>query len=318
MKRFKNILFVAEQDRADVAALRQAVALANSNEALLTVVGVVEMSERERKSKDSKTRELIDTMVDLRREELNKLVEVVCASNPRLAVEVLVGNPFLEVTREVLRAERDLVIKSVDKVDGLVQLYSGTDMKLLRKCPCPVWLIKSTQNEGYARIIAGIDYSGSARDGDAMNAQILQMASSLALSSGAELHVVHAWSLPHEDFMRSSRSGLTLEEVESLVQTEATSRRRWVDQLVSQHATGTAEREGKPLELHVHLPRGEAGQLIPALSEKLSADLVVMGTVGRTGIPGLLIGNTAELVLHQIQCSVLTVKPQGFQTPVKL
>ncbi|MEM9388167.1 MAG: universal stress protein [Pseudomonadota bacterium] len=318
MNRFHNILFVADQDRADTAALRQAVELANSNDAELTVVGIVEMSERERRSKDTKTRELIETMTSVRREALEQLAEAVAAGNPRLKVEVLVGNTFLEVTREVLRNERDLVIKTVDKVDGLMQLYTGTDMKLLRKCPCPVWLIKSTAVEGYRRIIAGLDYSGSRRDGDAMNAQILQMASSLAIRSGAHLDVVHAWSLPHEDFMRSARSGLTAGEVESLVESEDLSRHRWVDQLVAENAAATAEREGKALEITTHLPRGEAGQLIPALAESLAADLVVMGTVGRTGIPGLLIGNTAELVLHQIQCSVLAVKPQGFQTPVKL
>ena len=43
-----------------------------------------------------------------------------------------------------------------------------------------------------------------------------------------------------------------------------------------------------------------------------------MGTVGRTGIPGLFIGNTAETVLRQVHCSVLTVKPEGFETPVRL
>jgi len=43
-----------------------------------------------------------------------------------------------------------------------------------------------------------------------------------------------------------------------------------------------------------------------------------MGTLSRTGISGLLIGNTAEKVLRQVDCSVLIVKPDGFITPVKL
>jgi len=50
----------------------------------------------------------------------------------------------------------------------------------------------------------------------------------------------------------------------------------------------------------------------------LQADLVVMGTVARTGIAGWLIGNTAEAILEQLQCSVLAVKPHGFVSPVKL
>lgn len=57
---------------------------------------------------------------------------------------------------------------------------------------------------------------------------------------------------------------------------------------------------------------------MPQLIKDLGAELVVMGTVGRTGIPGFIIGNTAETILNQIECSVLAVKPDGFVTPVTL
>jgi nucleotide-binding universal stress UspA family protein len=43
-----------------------------------------------------------------------------------------------------------------------------------------------------------------------------------------------------------------------------------------------------------------------------------MGTVARTGISGFFMGNTAETILNQLDCSVLAVKPQGFVTPVTL
>jgi len=46
--------------------------------------------------------------------------------------------------------------------------------------------------------------------------------------------------------------------------------------------------------------------------------LVVIGTVGRSGVPGLLIGNTAEKVLSTVDCSVLTLKPEGFETPIEV
>jgi nucleotide-binding universal stress UspA family protein len=41
-----------------------------------------------------------------------------------------------------------------------------------------------------------------------------------------------------------------------------------------------------------------------------------MGTVGRTGIPGFFIGNTAEEVLQTTTASVLAVKPKDFISPV--
>ena len=39
-----------------------------------------------------------------------------------------------------------------------------------------------------------------------------------------------------------------------------------------------------------------------------------MGTVGRLGIPGLFIGNTAEEIFQTTKCSVLAVKPDGFKS----
>ena len=58
--------------------------------------------------------------------------------------------------------------------------------------------------------------------------------------------------------------------------------------------------------------------MIPEQAMKKRVELVVMGTVCRTGIAGLFIGNTAEKALHQLDCSVLAVKPEGFVTPVRL
>ena len=43
-----------------------------------------------------------------------------------------------------------------------------------------------------------------------------------------------------------------------------------------------------------------------------------MGTISRTGIPGILVGNTAEKLLERVDCSLLTVKPEGFVSPVPL
>jgi nucleotide-binding universal stress UspA family protein len=72
------------------------------------------------------------------------------------------------------------------------------------------------------------------------------------------------------------------------------------------------------LKPRAHLIKGSARKEVPTLSRHLEADLIVMGTVARTGIPGFIMGNTAEAILNQIDCSVLAVKPPGFVTPVTL
>jgi universal stress protein E len=72
------------------------------------------------------------------------------------------------------------------------------------------------------------------------------------------------------------------------------------------------------LKSQVYMLKGEPEHLIPELAAKMEVGLIVMGTVSRTGVAGLLIGNTAEKNLRQVDCSVLTLKPDGFVTPVRL
>ena len=66
----------------------------------------------------------------------------------------------------------------------------------------------------------------------------------------------------------------------------------------------------------VHLPKGNAVDAIARLVRRDGIDVLVMGTVCRTGIPGFIIGNTAERVLDLVDCSVLVLKPEGFVSPV--
>ena len=64
--------------------------------------------------------------------------------------------------------------------------------------------------------------------------------------------------------------------------------------------------------------RGEPQEQIPAFIRERHADVLIMGTIARTGLAGLLIGNTAEQVLEKADCSILTIKPEGFVTPVQV
>ena len=70
-------------------------------------------------------------------------------------------------------------------------------------------------------------------------------------------------------------------------------------------------------KMHVHLVQGTAGHVVPEFVAHNEIDLVVMGTVNRTDVPGLFMGNTAEIILSRVACSVLAVKPDDFQTPIK-
>jgi universal stress protein E len=72
------------------------------------------------------------------------------------------------------------------------------------------------------------------------------------------------------------------------------------------------------LRLHVHLAEGDGvpDTGIQHFLHEHHIDLLVMGTIGRGGLAGIFLGNTAERLLPEVQCSVLAVKPADFQCPV--
>jgi nucleotide-binding universal stress UspA family protein len=144
-----------------------------------------------------------------------------------------------------------------------------------------------------------------------LNRRILQLASSLATNEGSELHVVHAWSLAGEALLLGPGRKAGGEVLDQLFEAEEMGRTRRLEALVSAEV-------GHEPEAHLHVVREEAAEGVAKVASSVEADVVVMGTLSRAGVRGLLIGNTAETVLGRLDCSVLTVKPEGFETPVSV
>ncbi len=67
-----------------------------------------------------------------------------------------------------------------------------------------------------------------------------------------------------------------------------------------------------------HVEKGLPEEVIPDLSEHLQAGIVVLGTIGRTGLSAAFLGNTAEQVIDHLRCDLLVIKPDQYQTPVEL
>ncbi len=324
MRRFQNILCVVDPGEACGPALDRAFALAQGNRAELTVISVVEPTDVGVALPEGilVPGGLEATLLAERRAGLQALLEPYRARvEPR--VEVLTGVPFLEIVREVLRNGRDLVIKTAEVGDWLQRLFGGDDMHLLRKCPCPVWLIKPDAPATFRRVLAAVDVgdaypSAQLRARRAHNRYILELAGSLAVAQAAELHVVYAWYAIGESVMRGARAGATEEQVLDYLEQVRSKSRDALDALIAELRDTLGPEASASLAIERHLVKGGARKEVPALADRLGADLVVMGTVARTGIPGFIMGNTAETILNLIDCSVLAVKPPGFVTPVTL
>jgi len=314
MQRFKNILLVIDKRTESKATLEQAVDLCKINEARLTVIDIVEDLSREVEL--WLTPDVISSLrsheLEVRQNRLKQLAEPIRQEGVQVRTQALPGTPFLTAIREVLRYGHDLVIMTADGEGGLKErLFGSTSMHLMRKCPCPVWVVKSDQPRPYRRILAAVDPASHDGEKTALDVKIMELATSLARRHEAELHIVHAWLLPGESILTGGRSQISPAEVEELAHLAEKGHRDELNKLLVSF-------DLQALQYKIHLLKGPAKEVIPAVAQEKKIDLIVMGTVARTGIPGFFIGNTAENVLNQVNCSVLTVKPDKFVTPVSV
>lgn len=313
MDRFKKILVVASPGHLEPLTLRTAVNLANANDAHLTVLDVVAPPPPWKKKMNVEGR-IIDVEAALlhdRQERLRRMVENT-RGGEETDVVVRAGEPFLEVIRHVIACGHDLVMMGEPEVNraALPQPSSGV-MHVLRKCPAPVWVMHpSLATE--LRILALVDPDPSDPVRDGLNDLVLELATSLARRHVGELHLGHAWTLEGEATLRTSPYvGLPGRVVDAMVRDTEAVHRDQLNVLAARHDLGQ-------LGVSVHMVSGEPGVVLPRLADRLDIGLIVMGTVGRTGLKGLIMGNTAETILRSVRCSVLALKPQGFLTPVKL
>ncbi|PCI65542.1 MAG: universal stress protein, UspA [Gammaproteobacteria bacterium] len=324
MQRFKNILCVVSTEQKDNPALEHAVKLAENNQASLSVVEVIDKIPANTRLLE-RTLSLGDIQATIVTEHQKILSEMVSSlnSNIRITSKVLTGISFLEVIYEVLRNGHDLVFKVADNNGLLGRLFGSDDMHILRKCPCPVWLVRPHASKPHQRILAAVDVddnypSGELNTRQQLNHQILELATSLAISESAKLDVVHVWDAIGEGYMRYGLGKQPEHEVDAYVEDVKQLQNLNMNRLMSQITNTLGQDALEYIKPETHLVRGHALTNVPEFAAEINADLVVMGTVARTGLSGFFMGNTAESILNQLDCSVLAVKPAGFVSPVTL
>lgn len=309
MNRFKNILLVANDDALLEPLLDRAADLARRNDAELTVLGIVDSSQTDRRVvlSDGEPFDVRGFLLQTRRDELEAMVAPIEGIEPRVAVTT--GTGFVEVIRSVSHLGHDLVIVA-SETPGRRFSLSGASlaMHLLRKCPVPVW-VDSGAEDLSPDVAVAVGPFDRDETRDSMNVMLLELGTSLAAIRGGTLHVVHAWRLEGESLLRRGRHGPPTEEVDELVAEAHQAASNGLKRLME-------FRPDFDVPIETHLEKGEAGDVVPRVIESATPGVVVMGTLARAGLKGVFMGNTAERVLGTIHVPVLAVKPRGFETPV--
>jgi len=321
MKRFKNILLITNKNDMNSPDIQRAVSLARSNAANLTLADVVfdlPLIHRQLKSSPG-VESVLSGLAEKRLQEL-KLMARELSTEVEITSLVLQGTPFLEIIRVVMQLKCDLVIKmSEPEKSFTAKIFGSTDFRLLRKCPCPVWLLKPDTSFSFHSILAAValETFDEDEDFDDLNQQILEMATSLAIKESSELHIVHAWKVFGKDLLDLPMAGFIVEEVQEWMMSQRLdieARFNHVNGLLKKHLK---DNNMEMLNPQFHLVEGDPEEVIQGMITDNKVELVVMGTVARSNLAGLLMGNTAENILNRLSCSVLAVKPSSFISPVR-
>jgi len=186
----------------------------------------------------------------------------------------------------------DLIIMgSHGQTSAADALIGSVTDSVIRHAHCPVLITRSTQRTG--RILAGTDFSDRALPA-------VRAAADEAERVGGELTVVHSldlvWSAAAYPAMAFGGVPFNISP-EEMKELETIATERLEESLKQLNITG-----------NTLVTTGAAGTALIEIASERKVDLIVVGTIGRTGLRRALLGSVAETVAKGAPCSVLIVR----------
>lgn len=301
MKRFSNIL-LAIDTRLDPGPLVDTVVRAATHaDAHVTVLDTVPDVSWLARMLSGSIEDLRTTTRTAVEDRLLAIVDTLKGHGISADMRVRDGEAAVAIVREAI--EHDLVVASAQGLTSKVAGSFGlTARRLVRHCPAPLWLVPDGAGTAPTHIAACLDTASDDPVDQELNDKAFGVAAALAAEYGATLHVIHAWRLRDEAMLSTQ---LPADVIAKYAKEHLAWRRRRLDAFLEAHPVGL------PVEQHVL--EAEPYDAVPAAVKAHGIDLVVLGTVGRSGVTGLVMGNTAESILDRLEVGVLALKPSSFR-----
>jgi universal stress protein E len=303
MKRQRGSIMVAVQalDRSSAPLLRKAAMLAKARDCDIELVHVIALPYAPAVSRRSNLRQAAREIVADCKQRLFKL-----ASSPHLAgiptdAFVTWDYPASDgLVRQVLKRRPLLLLAESHRHTQLARAFlSNTDWDLIRKCPCPLWLSKSSRSRPDGPVVAALDPLHANAKPSALDDIILQHALQIAQDRPARVLACHAYVLPTPPMVDGA-------VVEAYWMGMSQDELKRYEAMLKQELDRSCSRHGIPALNRLVVP-GNAVSVLPRIVRKHGASVVVMGAVSRSALTRLFIGHTAERVIDTLSCDVLVV-----------
>lgn len=310
MTKYQNILVAVDPQQDDQPALRRAVYLNQRLGGRITAfLPIYDFSYEMTTllSPDERTT-MRKGVVSQRTEWIREQAQSYLYAGVHIEIKVIWHNrPYEAIIQEVLNGRYDLVLKMAHQHDRLqAVVFTPTDWHLLRKCPCPVWMVKDQPWPEGGRAVVAVNLASEEPHHDPLNTKLVKETLELAdLVNHTEVHLVGAYPITPINI------AIELPDFDPSVYNDA---------IRGQHllAMKALRQKFSIDEKFTHVDKGLPEEVIPNLAEHLDAGVVVLGTIGRTGISAAFLGNTAEQVIDHLRCDLLAIKPDGFTSPIEL
>jgi len=316
---FKKILLFYNDEFTGIKS--DVIRLVRENQARLKVIDVFDNFDQylELLPPSSSIDELKEVIISERRREIMGHFEAYPDIRDGMEVVFKFGNTVVEIIKEAIQGGHDLVVKAASGYKTFKdRLFGNVAVKLLRKCPCPVFIIKPSEKLSFQKILAAVDPESvqektakPVKNEDFIYRKVMDISIFMARLENSHLYIFHSWFLPGETLLASGRTRIEPEKLNNMKMLAEKIHTRKISALA-------AEYDLSDIRHSVVVRKGDPGEMIIGYADKNEIDLIVMGTIGRSGLSGLVIGSTAEKVINRINCSVLTIKPANFKTPITI
>jgi universal stress protein E len=243
---------------------------------------------------ESKDQALIrQQLLDRRRAHVEACIDEHSGDGQKVALKVVwLKDIHNWITKRATAVEFDAVIKTSHLTGSFS--YTSTDWHLLRECPAPVMILAEKKWHRTRPVLAALDLGTRSRSKQRLNGQVLKHAQRLAAALKVELRVISAIEVP------TLLADLDLVDPHSYAKEHREAMLPHIRKLATTHELPESAFRTK---------RGPVAKVITSEAAKSRAQLVVMGTVGRSGLKARVVGNTAEEVLRHLRTDVLAIKP---------
>ena len=207
--------------------------------------------------------------------------------------------PHEAIVRAAMREHADLVVAEPRFRATRRRLpgFSHTDWELVRLCPVPLLLARGPAAYRSPKILAAVDPVRDTEKLSTLDLRIVQVAHELERLTDGKLRLLHCAIEPR------ATPGMPF----SVIEKERRQSQQLLKLLLKEAGLSTRA---------LRVRRGRPAEEIAAAVVDDDVDVLVLGSMTRGRFENLVLGSTAEKLLHTAPCDMLVVKPLGFRTSV--